>query len=132
MVASAAAYSFATIGKPEDNTWVFACLGLFLVAGFLEIVGGWFIWSYVKENKPLWWALVGSALLIGYGFVPTLQPAEAGEFGRVYAAYGCYFIVLSLGWAWAVESQKPDTGDLLGCALATVGAGLITFWPRPA
>jgi len=38
--------------------------------------------------------------------------------------------VLSLGWAWALEGQKPDAGDALGAAAAAVGAALVTFWPR--
>jgi len=39
----------------------------------------------------------GALLLILYGVIPTLQPAN---FGRVYAAYGGVFIVLySMGLA---------------------------------
>ena len=30
-----------------------------------------------------------------------------------------------------VEGQKPDKGDILGAAVATAGAAIITFWPRP-
>jgi small multidrug resistance family-3 protein len=37
--------------------------------------------------------------LAAYGVVATFQPAN---FGRVYAAYGGVFIVLSLAWGWAM------------------------------
>ena len=33
-----------------------------------------------------------------YGFIPTLQPTS--DFGRLYAIYGGFFIVLSYAWGW--------------------------------
>lgn len=33
-------------------------------------------------------------------FIPTFQPAS---FGRVYAAYGGIFIVLSIFWGWQID-----------------------------
>ena len=64
--------------------------------------------------------------------VPTFQPQTAGteDFGRVYAAYGCWFIMLSLAWGWAVDGNRPDAGDGIGAGLAAVGAVVITFYPR--
>ena len=112
------------------SPWVGVVITLFLVAGVLEIGGGWLVWKSVRGGKPWWWALMGCLVLSAYGFVPTLQPEGAGEFGRVYAAYGAYFIILSLVFAYFAEGQKPDTGDLLGAALAAAGAALTTFWPR--
>ena len=67
-------------------------------------------WQALREGKPWWYALIGSAMLCPcqcinqivaarprwrgtglYGVVPTFQPQTAGteDFGRVYAAYGC-------------------------------------------
>lgn len=48
-------------------------------------------------------------MLIIYGFIPTLQPTA--DFGRIFAIYGGFFIVYSYGWGWALDKQKPDTGD---------------------
>ena len=114
---------------PGAGTWC-AVVALFGAAGLLEIGGGWGVWQWRREGKSLAYCAGGCVALLGYGFVPTFQPSAAGDFGRVYAAYGCYFIVLSLAWAWAVDGQRPDAGDLVGAACATVGAALITFWPR--
>lgn len=51
------------------------------------------------------------------GIVPTLQPEH---FGRLYAAYGGIFVVLSLLWGWQVDRIAPDRYDLIGVrALAT-------------
>ena len=112
-------------------SWVGAMFTLFFAAGVCEIGGGYLVWESVRGGKPWWFAALGCAVLSAYGFVPTFQPDEAGQFGRIYAAYGAYFIVLSLAFAWLVEGQKPDKGDILGAAVATAGAAIITFWPRP-
>lgn len=56
-------------------------------------------------------------------------PSEP-HFGRVYAAYGGVFIVMSLVWATTVDRFDPDRWDLLGAALAFAGVLLITFGPR--
>lgn len=85
-------------------------LFLFLAAGLCEIGGGWLVWKAIREHRPWWWAVLGSIVLIGYGFVPTAQPTSS--FGRVYAVYGGVFIVLSYLWGWLLDGDKPDIGEL--------------------
>jgi small multidrug resistance family-3 protein len=101
---------------------------LFVVAGVCEIGGGWMVWKAIREGKQFWWAIIGSAILIAYGFIPTLQPTSS--FGRVYAVYGGFFIILSFLWGWAFDGDRPDTGDAVGGAISLVGVLLILFWPR--
>ncbi|MEW5316388.1 MAG: hypothetical protein WDW38_007765 [Sanguina aurantia] len=108
---------------------VFASLGIFLLAGLAEIGGGWLVWQAIRNNKPWYYALAGSAVLIAYGFIPTLQPNGAA-FARVYAVYGGVFILLSYAWGWAVDKERPDLGDWIGTALAVTGVALAWFWPR--
>lgn len=67
---------------------------LFLLAGLAEIGGGYFIWLWLRETKPAWYGVLGSMILIAYGFIPTLQ--NFPTFGRVYAAYGGVFIVMAV------------------------------------
>jgi small multidrug resistance family-3 protein len=102
-------------------------LGLFLLAGLFEITGGWLVWQWLREAKPWLWGLLGGLILVLYGIIPTFQPAH---FGRVYAAYGGCFIVLSLLWGWLVDGNKPDSFDLLGGAVSLVGVAIIMYWPR--
>lgn len=83
-------------------------LALFLIAAATEVGGGWLIWQVIREGRPWWWALLGSLVLILYGFVPTWQPIS--NFGRIFAVYGGFFIVYSYGWGWALDEQRPDTG----------------------
>jgi small multidrug resistance family-3 protein len=70
---------------------------------------------------------LGGAVLVLYGIIPTLQPAN---FGRVYAAYGGIFIVLSILWGWKIDKIAPDRFDLIGEAIALSGVMIIMYWPR--
>ena len=45
--------------------------------------------------------------------------------GRAYAAYGGIYIVASVFWLWLVEGQRPSSSDLIGAAVAVLGAMLI-------
>lgn len=101
---------------------------LFVLAGLCEIGGGYLVWGWIRENKPLGWALVGAAVLALYGVVAALQPIEA--FGRVYAAYGGIFIVLALVWGILIDGFRPDKYDILGALIALAGALVIILPPR--
>jgi len=103
-------------------------LAIFVLAGIAEIGGGWLVWQTVRGNKPWWWALLCSIVLVVYGFIPTLQPTE--DFGRVYAIYGGFFIVLSFAWSWKFDGMVLDIGDLVGGSLALASVMIILFWPR--
>ena len=122
----------ASDAKMDPAATYAVIVALFFAAGVLEIGGGWMWWQALREGRPWWYALIGSAMLCLYGVVPTFQPQTAGteDFGRVYAAYGCWFIMLSLAWGWAVDGNRPDAGDGIGAGLAAVGAVVITFYPR--
>jgi small multidrug resistance family-3 protein len=99
----------------------------FLIAGVCEIGGGYLVWLWLREGRSFWLAVVGALVLILYGVIPTLQPAN---FGRVYAAYGGVFIVLSLLWGWKVDKIAPDRADLIGGTIALLGVLVIMYWPR--
>jgi small multidrug resistance family-3 protein len=100
----------------------------FLTAGLLEIGGGYLVWVWLRERRPAWVGLLGAVALVAYGAVPTLQPAH---FGRVYAAYGGVFVVLSLLWGWGIDGHRPDRWDRVGAALCLAGVTLIMYAPRP-
>jgi drug/metabolite transporter superfamily protein YnfA len=68
----------------------------FLLAGLCEIGGGYLVWLWLREGKSVWYALVGASVLMLYGVIPTLQPAN---FGRVYATYGGFCAIPALGVA---------------------------------
>ena len=101
---------------------------LFIAAGLLEVGGGWLVWQTVREDKNWTYAAAGVIALIGYGFVPCLQPTS--DFGRVYAIYGGFFIVLAFAWARQFDGYLPDIGDLIGAGIALSGVLVIMLWPR--
>lgn len=104
-------------------------ISLFALAGGAEIGGGYLIWLWLREGRPAWVGALGALVLIGYGIIPTLQPATF-NFGRVYAAYGGIFIMLSLLWGWLVDGKQPDGPSLWGATIALSGAVVIMYWPR--
>jgi small multidrug resistance family-3 protein len=106
---------------------VVSSIFLFLVAGLCEIGGGWLVWQWLREGRGLTWGLAGGLVLILYGIIPTFQPAH---FGRVYAAYGGFFIVLSLLWGWIFDGTAPDRFDVIGAVVAMAGVCIIMYWPR--
>src|ERR671921_1015209 len=95
---------------------------LFVVAGLCEIGGGYLVWGWMRDHKPLAWALVGALVLAAYGVVAALQPIS--EFGRVYAAYGGIFIGMALAWGILVDGLRPDRWDLLGATICVAGGGV--------
>jgi small multidrug resistance family-3 protein len=99
----------------------------FLLAGLCEISGGYLVWLWLRENKSIWYALTGAVVLVLYGVIPTLQPAN---FGRVYAAYGGVFIALSILWGWQVDKVLPDRFDVIGGIVALAGVVIIMYAPR--
>jgi|SRR5215213_5935469 small multidrug resistance family-3 protein len=93
--------------------------GLFVAARLCEIGGGYLVWGWMREYKPLLWALLGALVLAAYGVVAALQPIS--EFGRVYAAYGGVFIALALARGVVVDGFRPDRWELLGAAICVAG-----------
>ncbi len=54
--------------------------GLFVLAGLCEIGGGYLVWGWMRESKPLLWALVGGLVLAAYRVVAPYNPQlSSGE-----------------------------------------------------
>jgi len=102
-------------------------IGLFILAGLCEIGGGYLVWQWFREGRSLTLGLIGGCLLIVYGLIPTFQTAH---FGRVYAAYGGMFILLSLLWGWALDGTRPDRFDVIGAMVCLGGVAVIMYAPR--
>lgn len=100
---------------------------LFILAGLCEIGGGYLVWLWLRNNKGILLGAIGGLILFAYGVIPTLQPSN---FGRVYAAYGGWFVVLSLLWGWLVDKQAPDRFDIIGGLICLFGVAIIMYWPR--
>ena len=102
---------------------------LFAAAGLCEIAGGYMVWLWLRDQRTVWLGALGGLILFLYGVLPTLQP-ETASFGRVYAAYGGAFVVMSLAWGWSVDGVRPDRYDVVGGAIALIGVAVIMYAPR--
>lgn len=103
---------------------------LFALAAAAEIGGAWLIWQAVKEDRGWLFAVLGIMALGAYGFLAALQPDA--DFGRVLAAYGGIFIAGSLAWGIIVDGFRPTTWDVVGSAVALLGAAIIIVAPVAA
>jgi small multidrug resistance family-3 protein len=106
---------------------LFRSIALFVVAGLFEIGGGYLVWQWWRNGAAFIVGAVGGLILVIYGIVPTYQSAN---FGRVYAAYGGVFVVLSIFWGWAVDNVRPDRYDLIGGLICLAGVAVIMYSPR--
>jgi small multidrug resistance family-3 protein len=103
-------------------------LVLFTLAGLAEIGGGWLMWQWLRADRPWPWGVVGALVIISYGVIPTFQADP--HFGRIYAAYGGVFVVLSLLWGRLFDGFQADRWDVLGAVICLLGVLVIFFGPR--
>jgi small multidrug resistance family-3 protein len=108
-------------------TSILKSIALFAAAGLCEIGGGYLVWLWLRHGRAGVFGALGAGVLFLYGILPTFQPAH---FGRVYAAYGGVFVVLSLAWGWGIDAHRPDRYDLTGALLCLVGVAVIMYTPR--
>lgn len=99
----------------------------FLLAGLLEIGGGYLVWLWLRDGMSWILGVLGGFVLFAYGIVPTFQPSH---FHRVYAAYGGIFIVMALIWGWIFQAFRPDMFDVVGAFISLVGVMIIFYMPR--
>ena len=100
---------------------------LFVLAGLAEIGGGYLVWQWLRAGRGWLVGLLGGVILVVYGVIPTLQ--REAQFGRVYAAYGGVFIVLSLAWGMVFDGWQPDRYDVVGAGIALLGV-VVILWGR--
>ena len=98
-----------------------------MLAGLCEIGGEYLIWLWLKDDKPLWYGIIGGITLAFYGVVATWQTSY---FVRVYATYGGFFIVMSMLWLMKFDNFTPDRYDIIGGAIAILGVSIIYYAPR--
>ena len=72
---------------------------------------------------------IGGLVLVLYGVIATFQVFPT--FGRVYAAYGGVFIIMSIIWSFVFDKQIPDKYDVLGAVVCIIGV-LIMILPNRA
>jgi small multidrug resistance family-3 protein len=98
---------------------------IYAIAAFLEIVGCFAFWSWLKSGKSAWLVVPGVLALIGFAWLLTY--IETVYAGRAYAAYGGLYIAASLVWLRFVEGQQPTMTDLVGSLVCFADAAIILY-----
>ena len=111
----------------NEITTSITSVGLFLLAALAEIGGGYLVWLWIRQKRKIIFGVVGGIILFTYGIIPTLQPSN---FGRIYAAYGGFFIISSILWGMIVDKKRPDKFEIIGSMVAVLGAVIIFYGPR--
>ena len=104
-----------------------AGLILFVLAALAEIGGCYAFWLALRAGRSAWWLVIGTGSLMLFGWLLTRAPTVFA--GRAFAAYGGVYILASLVWLRSVEGAPLRASDILGAALALLGAAVILM-PR--
>ncbi|MBS1269022.1 MAG: hypothetical protein MAG458_01758 [Nitrosopumilus sp.] len=102
-------------------------IALFFFATILEIGGGYMVWKWLKNHKGKIFGITGGIILFSYGIIMTLQPEN---FGRVYAAYGGFFVISSILWGYWIDKKKPDRFEIIGSIIVLIGVTVMFYFPR--
>lgn len=100
----------------------------FLLAAVMELLGCYAFWIWIRQERAVGWLLPGLVALALFAWALARAPANFA--GRAFAAYAGVYLVGALGWLIAVDRIQPDRWDLLGAALALLGAIVILYGPR--
>jgi small multidrug resistance family-3 protein len=102
-------------------------IAIYVVAMLGELAGTYSFWRWRREHGPAWLIAAGLAALFIYAFIQTLQPST--QYGRLFAAYAAVFLVGAIVWGMVFDNFKPDRYDIIGAAIALVGA-VVILWGR--
>ena len=111
----------------NNSRKILTSIFLFLLAGLIEIGGGYLVWLWLRDDFSWMLGVIGGLVLFLYGIVPTFQKTH---FHRVYAAYGGVFIVMAVFWGWLIDGVTPDNYDIIGSVIAVIGVMVIFYMPR--
>lgn len=105
----------------------FKTVGLFVLTAIAEIVGCYFPYLWLRQDKSILLLIPAAISLAAFAWLLTLHPTATG---RVYAAYGGVYISVALVWLWLVDGEKPTMWDLVGGSIALFGMAIIMFAPK--
>lgn len=100
---------------------------LFLVTAVAEILGCYFPYLILNQNKSHWLWIPTVLSLAVFVWLLTLHPAASG---RIYAAYGGIYIFSALMWLKFVDQVSLTRWDLFGGCIVIIGALVIILQPQ--
>lgn len=108
-------------------TKVLTTFGLFALTALMEILGCYFPYLILNQQKSQWLWIPTALALAAFVWLLTLHPAASG---RIYAAYGGIYIFSALLWLRFVDHVVLTRWDMLGGVIVLVGAAVIVLQPQ--
>ena len=108
-------------------TKILTTILLFLVTAVAEILGCYFPYLILNQNKSHWLWIPTVLSLALFVWLLTLHPAASG---RIYAAYGGIYIFSALMWLKFVDQVSLTRWDLFGGCIVIIGALVIILQPQ--
>ncbi len=108
-------------------TKVLTTFGLFALTALMEILGCYFPYLILNQQKSQWLWIPTALALATFVWLLTLHPAASG---RIYAAYGGIYIFSALLWLRFVDHVVLTRWDMLGGVIVLVGAAVIVLQPQ--
>ena len=108
-------------------TKILTTILLFLVTAVAEILGCYFPYLILNQNKSHWLWIPTVLSLAIFVWLLTLHPAASG---RIYAAYGGIYIFSALMWLKFVDQVGLTRWDLFGGCIVIIGALVIILQPQ--
>ena len=106
---------------------VITTFGLFFITAVMEILGCYFPYLILNQQKTHWLWVPTDLALIAFVWLLTLHPAASG---RIYAAYGGIYIATALLWLKFVDGVALSRWDMIGGLVVICGALLIILQPQ--
>lgn len=97
---------------------------LFLATALAEIVGCYLPYLWLRQGGPVWLLAPAAVSLALFAWLLSLHPTAAG---RVYAAYGGVYVVVSILWLWGVDRVRPTPWDIAGALIVLIGVSVIVY-----
>ena len=101
---------------------------IYIIAAFIEIIGCFSFWIWLRQDKSIFWLIPGILCLVGFALL--LTRSDANFAGRAYAAYGGVYIFTSFMWLWIIEGTRPNQWDIVGGCICLIGATIILCGSR--
>lgn len=104
-----------------------ATYGLYLITAICEIAGCYLFMRFSRDVHNFIYLLASIIVLLIFAWLLTFHDEASG---RVYAAYGGVYIVVSISWLWLFDGIRPNMWDASGALIALAGVSLIIFQPK--
>lgn len=97
-------------------------LFLFFITALAEIIGCFLPYYWLRKGGSAWLLVPAAVSLAIFAWLLTLHPAASG---RVYASYGCVYVVSALLWLRVVDGVSLSLSDIIGGSVALLGMLII-------